>query len=511
MENTTYPVFPSCIGKLDENGVYTKMTPEEGKQCCQTTCAKFYQSPQQIQNCQQKCQVVENFTSSVVQAYKKRYSDGLDHLLKTYPVLFPIETELVEQRKQMLQQVNNLNQLAVLCSGLFNLPQTSLAFTGVQDMYKKPDTHMCFEFDQSPNGWYFLYGSTQNFRFTYIIFRTAVSPIEKSATHVLYSICGGFDDGTGWKTVPHNNGPGTYTCQSENVEFAYTSPEVHTQFSINSGLMTGSLQTSNGIDYNFTLKPRTDGHYNGVNGCSPVCFGGIGTSYWSYTNMECEVNNETGGLGWFDHQWINGGIPSGLVDQLLYSFVNGGKPPKQLRWFWLTIQLSDVQYALSVTLQSTDFPLKKGQTFNIKCNRYTQTGVDFNVPAKVEIKELLKYKNYIFPVQYLITVDKVEYILQRGNASTADVIIMPQSTMNWEGPGLVFQKDKLIGKGFLEANNLSQNSHAEALQNVGLKGELNDVIISSMGYYIIIFTSLFLLCLIVWLVYDLVKSRKKRK
>jgi hypothetical protein len=504
MNILNYDIFPCCIGKLDKNSIYVKNDIKNSVKCCQQLCKEFKC------NCKNK----ENFENMPLEIFKKRYLDGIEYVYKHSPWLFQFDYKHIQDRKNMLKKVTNFDQLIVLNSPVFNLAQNSVFYTGVEPMKNSPNTHMQFKYDQSPNGWYFMYGQTKSYRFTYIIYRISVSPIEKNKDQVLYSISGGFDYGNGWQIIPRNSGPGNYTVENNVIYFNYSSKNVITSFSIseiskqNDNYKISGNTTFNNNTYIFELLSTNKGHYNGKSGCVPVCFDGLGTSYWSFTNMICNVKSETG-KGWFDHQWANVGIPKSFVNQIIYSIVNGGKILPYIRWLWLNLQLNDKQYMLKAFLTDKDLPLKIGDKFQMSVNKYTNTSNEYGITGTAEILKTIEYDNISFPIKYKIIIDNQTYVLSSIN-NDKYIIIMPQGTYNWEGPGEVFVNDKRIGYGFLEANNLSNNLDQDVLQKAGLSGTLTKITLSNLGIFVFIFMCIFTLFLIVFVLWLILKKKSKK-
>jgi len=447
------------------------------------------------------------------------YKTGLANIQN--PLLFPKSIEDIQQLTAASAALNTYSQLAALT--WLSPIQGNLSYRGLTPWEGPPDNHFGFEVEMTKLGWYFMYGKTKTMRFTLMIFFLGLNAANPESP--LYSIVGGYEDSNtnGWKTIPHNGANATYSCdKNQNVKFTYpvasegivTSNGVAVTFTRDSGTkeMVGSFSVTSTDTtiprVDFTLTPTQKPNYNGLfGGCGDIgCFGTLGTLYWSYTNPICTISSkaspiETGGVGWFDHQNILGGIPRNVPDQILFSFMLGGDVMIMPRWLWLTAQITGgKQYMVRAQkFKLEDLPFQIGQKLSCVVNRYDNNGVEYGLEGTLEIKKVMKYTNpdmtgYVinFPTRYLITVkDDLSFYLTTNNTGRGDTVIMPSGNVNWEGPGTVTALDKTtIGTGFLEANQLIPYSvyHQTVVNTVNGASEIVKPlpvkrIISNLGTY----------------------------
>ena len=480
---------------------------------------------------------------ATIATLQKMHLDSLEYTRKHAPFLFPVNNAAYQQSKNLTKSAKTFNQL-ILAAGLAGLPQHSIGFRGVKPLTGSADSHICFEFDQSAGGWYFMYGEAGSMRFTYLIFRTAVSVTKHGADDVIYSVVGGFDDGIkGWVPIPLNASPAKYSCTDGKVEFTYNSSNVSSTFSISNDknrVINGTVSPtttktpSNIPNFSFILNAQEAGKYNSANGgCVPICFGGAGTSYWSYTKMTCTISNKTTssnpkinqGTGWFDHQWLSGGIPRGLFQQLLYSWTTGGDT--QLRWLWFTMQLDDGRQFMGsvVGIKESRLPLKKGDSFTTHLSKYHKDDLRYGIKTTLKVLETVKYEEYTFPTSYEIKTSEGEtFYLTTSNKHKStgsggfDIVNLPIGSVNWEGPGVVTSSvsGKPIGTGFLEANNLLTNAQLikrvlsgngmknTSLQLYGVSGTRGKIITIGLGVLLLMYS----VGIIFLLVFVVKQSRK---
>ena len=412
---------------------------------------------------------INNDPITSVQDSITEYQNGLKNIPD--PWLFPLDKSYIKILHDKSSLITTYSQLVAY--SFLNPPQQSLAYKGLSPWLGLPESNFCLDFEQTNVGWYFMYGSTKSYRFTLMIFHIGLNGQNPKRT--LFSIVGGCDTGKGWIPIPQNGGTAEYTCdKQQNITFDYDNKnkKIKVKFNRKLNKITGffSYNNSDYIQLTFELISKQKATYNGPNGgCVPKCFGGMGTLYWSYTNPICNITNgqklENSGIGWFDHQNKNVGIPHGTLNQILYSFIIGGTIPISTSWLWLTLQLEDRQYMGYIMGIEDKLPLKKEMEFPIKLNKYTKDGVKYSISCSVKIKNITsvsvdnKYK-MVFPITYEFTIPNEDKLFLKSDAQNnkPDVVIMPSGNFNWEGTGSVYDSNlKNMGKGFLEGNNLLPN------------------------------------------------------
>ena len=405
--------------------------------------------------------------------YKKNTLLSINAMKDKGTLLFPTNLTQIEDFKKAINSTQTLEEYIKVYSTI-NISAFSLFYNGVSPIKSKPEKNLGFKFDDTGSEWYFMYGKTKSYSFTYIIFRIGTNVLDKN--ECLYSITGGFGIGSNWVSFPYNVGEGVYKTDNNTISFSYTSKDLKTTFNINkNNLSIGATIIIDSVDtIKFNLTPQNPMQWNGKNGCVPTCFGNLGGIYSSFTNCLCSITykpttssvsiKEDNGLGWFDHQSIIEGLPHGKIQKLVYSFVEGNKNLQQLRWIFLTLQLPDVQYSFSHTLSNNDIPLKINSKFTVSAVKHTKDGVEYNKTAKITIKNVKDHNNYTFPIEYLINIDNRNFTLK--SVPALGIVILPTGITNWEAPADVSENGKLIDNsiGFLEANNLLSPSASNFIE-----------------------------------------------
>ena len=390
-----------------------------------------------------------------IETFRKRYRDGIEYIYKHDPFLFPISKE-VKNNRLWISNDASYSQLMGL-SILSHLPQLAVLYDGVS-----PSNEMVipFQFNQSHLGWYFMYGRTKTYRFTYMFMRCSVSPKERGPDEVLYMTIFGIDTGNGWVMLPRNAGPAKYIQTPQGVHITYQSDDIQNTLIIENNSILNTIQYKEDT-YVLTLTGETQ-HLNGKMGCVPVCFGGIGSSYWSYTSavVHIDVNDKTevDGSGWFDHQWSNFGIPKGFFNQLLYAWDMSSNPIHlNTPWLWYTIQLdSNIQYMMVQPVKNELIPLTTQTSFTSSNGvRYNKDKVTYKMKYTLNIKKVKKVGVYTFPIEIEVHIDGKVYTLS-SVGDDSYTVHMPTG-LNWEGVADVYEEEKKVGSGFIEANNLLQD------------------------------------------------------
>lgn len=446
------------------------------------------------------------------------FIDGWKYILEYGPTLGKADILtilfLIKEAQKPDLTLEQLGALAVLS---VSVPGSNFGFKPIEPLSEDPAQMTCFQFGQGRVGWYFMYGNSnkpeQNSKtdvgFTFIVFRIELAPPEVVKAYklnpseaVIYSIvagCGKSDEVSkgrraivdnkckeSWRMLPKTLVRARYRClSSETFDFTVV-PEKDSSlklcklrsrepgfFQINTEWIDPN--TKEQIEIYANLRATKPAVYNGIDGCVP-CINGLGSLYWSYTNMKVKMNvgnpkyvSESHiGTGWFDHQWTASSTSS--------------TDPQVERWLWLTLQLfNETQYMIVVT-GFKDSDIRKGHIFDaILVNKYTKDAVKYNIGnTKVEVLDTVLVGVTVFPTKYKITIteDGQSNIYILKNAFGESLVNMFTGSLNWEGPGNTYNQDesKLIGLGFLEANQLQSGLElvAESLQPL-LKGDHKNI------------------------------------
>ena len=408
------------------------------------------------------------------------YLDTLDYIKDHATLLQPVNGDIMDALAAQAKVATTWTQLGSLAL------LTPLLNTGMRPISPLTSTPMATTLFQPGNttlDWYFMYSNSGNEAFTFILFAIPLCVPDIAKAYKLneydtfvYSPSAGYGKRAGeWSTSPKYYCQGIYTPLSESTfhwEAVLANDGVVTRASFDS-LSLGSFHLvmawqdrvgSHSIDS--TLMSINEPTYNGEQGCVP-CIAGLGTSYWSYTNMKTETiyNGEkpVHGVGWLDHQWLQAGKVSGNVTAALLNTLSWWMPsPKTTRWFWITIQdaMRNVQYMILV---SNPHLLTEGKsTFDVAIlNRYDghQPLYMNGTQAKVTVTETLTIDEYVYPMKYAIQLfdgDVRNYILEAAFGHA--IIHLPNGVPNIESPGILYDASNPtmpIGTGFLESNQMA--------------------------------------------------------
>ena len=449
-------------------------------------------------------------SQNIFTGYSNGYRRGLSSLKS--PWILPLDRSYTSKLEELSKKATSYQELA--CLSLYRPPQISLNFSGVKPLTSSPQSHLCFNYDFSPVGWYFLYGHSKSYRFTLMIFHINIDASLRN--NCIYSIVGGYtkDDAT-WTPLPPSSGPGEYNCSGQNSAFTYSNDGISITFNTTETKMEGMIGYNND-KLTFSFDNLGYAYYNASNGGCDPCFGGLGSSYWSYTNIDATISVNTNGSekgkGWFDHQIVSPGIPHGFLLQFLYGLSFSLKAPSPLKWLWLTIQLddNDIQYMVSIKgLKQSQLPLKVNDKFKtLKAHKYSKGSAEYNIDANVVVLEVanVTFQNSLvtYPTKYQIELDGITVILQ--SFGTQDIVNMPSGGINWEGPGKVTDTNgNIIGKGFLEANNLNED-HLSRRNGMSGLDKIGQPKFSNRAVWLVFFWILWMVLFIISIIF-MIKSR----
>ena len=397
-------------------------------------------------------------------------------LKDTARVLTPVDIPRINTLISTLQSTNPTCTSLVASASM--IPNQSCGFEALEPLKSNnPLDYTCFQFGQGNIGWHFAYGNFGTVAFTLMFFRVEMGTpcINREMdiapeAGVIYTVSAGFGTKDGpWTTMPATAVQGIYSCGKQSFsfqalpgadcpwlqKFTMSQDQGLTQIDLE---WTDSAQST--VGYNVKLTPSKPPVFQGPKGCLP-CVGGQGTIYWSYPLMTADgqvgvlssAPMLTGGVGWYDHQWLAaGGALNSKILQLLSNVRGMFTTPVPVRWLWITLQLSgDLQYMTSTIL--SELP-QMGKTYNFTVvTKNSGSSVSYDTKGTVTVVEMVQVGQQSYPTKYSIVLEGQTYILQAGFGNS--VVYLPSGVLNWEGPGLVYDVNgNLIGGGFLEANQL---------------------------------------------------------
>lgn len=403
-------------------------------------------------------------------------------------VLTPVDVPRVNALISTLQSTDPTCSSLVASASM--IPNQSCGFEPLESLKSSnPLDYTCFQFGQGNIGWHFCYGNFGSMAFTLMFFRVEMGTpcINREMdiapeAGVIYTVSAGFGPKGGpWTMMPATATQGIYSCGNQSFSFqalpGSDCPWLQKfTMSQDQGLTMIDLAWTDtdqsAVGYNVKLTPSKPPVFQGPKGCLP-CVGGQGTIYWSYPLMTAEGQVGllssaplSGGLGWYDHQWLSaGGALNSKILQLFSNVSGMFKTPLVVRWLWITLQLAgDLQYMTSTIL--SDLP-QVGKTYNFTVVTKNQgSSVSYDEKGTLTVEEMVQVGQQSFPTKYSIVLNNNTYTLQGGFGNST--VYLPSSVLNWEGPGFVYDiNGNLIGTGFLEANQLS--SADNLISTVGKK------------------------------------------
>ena len=419
---------------------------------------------------------------------KKVGQDHIDLIKEKSGFLEPYNADVMKACEKSLAKSTTYSQAA---TSFFLTPNNIIGTLPLSKLASPKDT-LLFQFEQGILGWYWGYLTFEKpyYNVMFYVIRSDIgTPAVREKYNLplgattMYSVSVGVGHGPKtWQYSPHIITSGTYNAISDSkfnfsckgswgkLVFAGDGSNFSLVFNI-----TSSANNNQPFSASCKLLQSNIGpSFNAPNGCAP-CFGGAGSLYWSYTQLDASIlkmsiNNKaiittlvTGGDGWMDRQWVRPGNLSPLLPRLInnvFGFITTAAGQIG-RYMWLNIHLRDpeIQYMI-VALLSSSVKIKKGESFPTGYQIYSKG----NVIAKkgtVQIDETMIMKNsgegmVTFPTKVSVTVEDVEgkshsYILDSapyGNCVTIDF----SGNLHWSGSAVL----NTPGTAFMEFNQFQE-------------------------------------------------------
>jgi hypothetical protein len=476
---------------------------------------------------------------------KSLYIEQLDYIVTNDTILQPANKNQINSAKDAVSKASTLTQLGAAIM----VPKSygNTGFNPIEPFDKDVLYYTPFQTDKAPLDWYFMYGNCGSFAFTFIIFALPVcNPIiankhNYSGNQVcIYNVSGGYGAlGGPWITIPYSFCQANYNVLSQTTLtwsgiFDVSNPIINANFTITGQgqfLCDVSWKTDNDIvGFTASLLSAEGPFLNGPNACFP-CIYGIGSSYYSYTNMNViataggKLNKTTGsGVGWLDHQWLQQGQIQSITTAALINITNYFSTPTVLRWFWLTIQdsVNSVQYMVSVfpkDVLDINKPLEITTKTTIKYNKYTGPKY-LNDTTTVKVLSMTTINGIVFPTKHLVTIKEgdytVQYILEASFGNS--IVHLPSGILNWEGAGTLYDGSgkTILGNCFLEANQMEKEEDILntvcKTANIQSSYDIFSIKNSQVPTFTLLLSMVWILILIsigifiIWCIYKLVKK-----
>jgi len=410
-------------------------------------------------------------------ALKKVYKDYLDSTANKGTWMSPVLQSEIKRQHDLVDKTTGIADLITVAT----VPSwfTATGFKGVRPLTGPAQSHLKMDFESTPTGWIGIYGQTKTYRLTLGIFRTTLSPSKDSSTSIMSFFGGlGYNKNGAELWKPFRilfSGADDHFTQTDTSISVNISADNYCFIDLTKDPVIRCKITVDNTTFNITGNPVGKAVYNGKGGCVPICFGGAGTNYISFTNVKLTINGEKG-LGWLDHQWLSAGVPNSFIDQFIFGLVTKGKQKIGPKWIWLGLQKTDdlqntnEQYAGSIVIDDT---IKKGQTLSTSFIYYKNgTVIDYSMSGSVKVLDMVSG----YPVVLELTIGDNKFNINPiGNA--VNVVVLNNGTNNWEGPAQVTQNGKPWGIGFLEVNNMKPGNTAivDVLKSQKIIGETEKV------------------------------------
>ncbi len=428
-----------------------------------------------------------------VSVLQQAFLDNLECIRQSGTLLQPSNGKQLDILKQYAQSSTlTLNQLGALVSLSSLTPNRNAGLDPIKPLGQDPLFTSCSQFGTYTTDWYFLYAQCNDVAFTMCLFNSPVCNPKIAAKYKLalpdahvYFLGGGITtNGGAWTPLPPMFLQGQFQCPTQGTFSWVSAPQAAgapiQSVSLQSPII-GTIQLGVSWLDSVTSQPRTlqavftsptAPYLNGPKGCQPLCLSGVGSLYWSYTNMDVTVTTTgvTGtvqGKGWMDHQWLQGGKVNSNQVAALTNLTHLFSKPTVGRWLWINIQDEDLGQQYMIYVPLTEKLVQQGDVLTPAfVNQYdNQAGPRFwkGNTTKVTVNKLVVRNNYTFPLQYTIDIavpsrDQVKGVrtLQYQLTSLVDqmVIFNPMGAWSWEGPGVLVNTatGKSPGYCFLEAN-----------------------------------------------------------
>jgi hypothetical protein len=475
-----------------------------------------------------------------IKNYKELFNQKVKYIKeKRNFLLDPADEEILNDIQNKINNTNDTNDTNDILTKLFiatlNMPGNTIGYTSMTP-WDDPSKKICLQLEQGSSGWYWLYGTFPKTKdcFLYQLTRVDLLPTElrqnlgyKLGETTIYCLTLGIGDSKsyyygnvyfeGSLIIKDNE---NFSIISKNTNIVFTHKFGKMSLFCKNIMLKNNENVKDEVLYNFEC--NVDNYFgmslNQKNGCYPCTFSN--NSYQSYTNLYVNMyyNNNKGvekkvknGNGWMDHEW-GGGLIGPIFYKLFLPILQKGKVYKGLPpYIWLNLRISDnLQYMLYSFFSS---PPKKGDVISCSFNKYQPSGVSFstdNPTVNVKIVDTLLYEGVEYPIIYKVDLDGNTYILNSkayGKTIFRDLC----NTNHWGGSCDIFNQDKQVGVGFIEAQRFdkSVDSLRDTFLLLGYKdtdfaNKYNDTTYKSQLYTTYVIFLLFLILFIV-LVYRFIK------
>lgn len=377
-------------------------------------------------------------------------------------------------------------------------PNSTIGFGDIVPLKNKLIT-LPFQYEAGDSGWYWIYYTDRTTKSSVLvnILRYDLIPpdIRKRnklnfGESTLYNISIGCGDKNGYTYIPYTIVTGKFTKNKTGVKFSNsnTTPSINiiNLECTNNGTISfdfkGKDIMNDDLEISLRLKTNHNPYFNSPNGCYPFCFEGLGSNYWSYTDLGLTTSstilmNQNGkpvtinltrdGNGWMDRQWFKGNVPKSIFTKILLTLW-----PRDMigigSYIWITIQLENIQYLIiaydiETGVNSLDSKIKPNNVIMAEYNVYSAAGSggEYSKSCKIRISSVFSIPglaNIYYPETIIVYLEEDTYKISCKDMGYGYTIDLTNNIRQTSG-SLVYSGDgKLIGSGLIEANNLQPSN-----------------------------------------------------
>jgi hypothetical protein len=438
---------------------------------------------------EKKENVVQNEIYSVqsitnILKLKQLVLEKYDYISKNSGFYEPYNKKYFDYMKNRLENSNNLTfeNLVGYSMLIINL---TLGYGDILPLKNSPQKTLSFQYNVGLFGWYWIYYTdvTNKCSFLFLLTRADLVPgfvneknnLENGESS-LYIITVGCGNKYGYVSTPFTVLPGKFESNGEIINFNTLENEkgIKLNFKCNtSGNMSIDFKgkTSSGKDLvlNTNLTTNTTPKFNRKDGCYPLCKSGLGTNYWSFTNLKLgdgqnfyQIGNNkqilsTNGRGWMDRQWFKTVNPNSLYLKLIYIFSKRALGIGT--YLWITIQLESVQYL--IIFQGNITNLNVNTQIKTIYNTYTKDTVKFKQKCKITVKkigQISELKGVNYPITLEIELDNGDKYISSCEETGLGYVLDPTNNIHQTSGSIIKDlQGNIVGTGLIEANNLQSS------------------------------------------------------
>ena len=419
---------------------------------------------------------------------KKITQDRVQSIKKKSNMLSPYNQK---NMNACIKAIDNSTTYTQLTTAFISLPNHSIDTYPIYPI-KDINKTITYQYEQGVLGWYWGYAvykkdSKNNFgTVMYYVLRNDLGTEELRKKYNLsigsttvYTVSIGVGTGNGnWYFCPEpiicagsyqvNNSNFKLTCTTDKLQ-NFVLINTDEKLTLNFSYKDNNINFGTNTVFTKTNKPR----FNAPNGGCAPCISGVGSLYWSYTELEStstifikDKNYKfSNGDGWLDHQWGRSELPFKLVDKLGFNIINMFKPTGKLgRYVWINLHLpNNVQYMV-FCFPDENTNVKVGDNCTSKYNLYTSNDSKLLQTGTISFDYITSYpynnSTINFPTKLSINVYDInnnKHVYKIDTTNYGDCITIDGSgNPHWSGGAILTENGEEKGTAFLELNQFEE-------------------------------------------------------